>query len=138
MSLKDLLVKYEGIKLKPYRDTQGKTTIGVGRNLDDDGISQGEAMMLLDKDIEDAFSHAEKFHWFLDIDSVRQDVIVNMIFNLGTDGFSKFQKMIAAIEREDYHQAASEMLNSAWATEVHERANELSGMMFSGQYPTEG
>lgn len=49
--LKDMLIRHEGLKLKPYRDTVGKLTIGAGRNLNDLGISEREAMFLLDNDI---------------------------------------------------------------------------------------
>jgi lysozyme len=49
--IKAQLVRYEGLRLKPYRCTAGKLTIGIGRNLDDCGISQTEAYVLLENDI---------------------------------------------------------------------------------------
>ena len=49
--LKDMLIRHEGLKLKPYLCTAGKLTIGVGRNIQDRGITYQEAMMLLENDI---------------------------------------------------------------------------------------
>ena len=63
----DLLVeqikKHEGLELKPYTDTVGKTTIGIGRNLDDVGITEREAEFLLMNDIGRANDEAKKFDW---------------------------------------------------------------------------
>jgi lysozyme len=58
--------------------------------------------------------------------------MINMAFNLGFAGMMKFKKMIAAIEKKDFEQAATEMLNSRWADQVGERADRLAKMMFTG------
>jgi len=135
--LRDLLVKHEGLRLKPYTDTVGKLTIGVGRNLDDVGISKEEAYALLETDIESAELDARKVFrnlWdpsFLNL--ARYNVIVSMVFNLGLGRFKKFKKMIAAVKARDWDRAADEMLDSKWASQVGRRATELSKMMQSGK-----
>lgn len=133
MSLDADLVRDEGLKLKPYRCTAGKLTIGVGRNLDDVGISRDEAMVLLWNDIArvkaDA-SHA--FPWFARLDEVRQEVVLNMIFNLGINRFSQFYQTIKCIESADYAGASERMLQSLWSRQVGQRAIRLARRMKEG------
>jgi len=131
--LTETLVKHEGFKQFPYHDTVGKLTIGIGRNLEDVGISQSEARILLSQDIQAAVEGArKKFWWFDSLDDVRQEVIINMIFNLGLTGFGEFKKTIGYIQEGKFDQAAAEMLNSVWADQVGGRAQELAQMMASG------
>lgn len=133
MTLKELLIKHEGLRLKPYRCTAGKLTIGVGRNLDDKGITEDEAMMMLDNDIRATTrALAETFAWFIFLDNVRKAVVVSMVFNLGLGGFLKFKNTIAAIRDKDWNKAADNMLQSKWAEQVGKRAYELAEMMRDG------
>lgn len=134
--LRALLMQDEGLELKPYLDTKGIMSIGVGRNLEANGISSDEALYLLDNDIKKATAAAATFKWFDKIDPVRKDVIVSMVFNMGLDKFCGFKRMIAAMERGDFPQAATEMLASMWSAEVGKRAARLAGMMQSGSYPS--
>lgn len=134
----DLLVeqikKHEGLELKPYTDTVGKTTIGIGRNLDDVGITEREAEFLLMNDIGRANDEAKKFDWYNGLDMARKGVVINMIFNMGQPRFSKFEKTIAHIAAGEYTEAADEMLNSRWAEQVGNRAKELSKQMDTGEW----
>lgn len=131
--LKKDLLKHEGLRLKPYKDTVGKLTIGIGRNLDDVGISEEEAFYLLENDIKKVVDQVTKrFKWFQDLNDVRQDVILNMVFNLGIKKFSEFKMTIYFLEEKQYDQAAIEMIESSWATQVGQRAKELSKMMLTG------
>ncbi len=135
MALHRQLIRYEGLKLRPYKDTVGKLTIGVGRNLDDVGISEQEAMILLDNDIERArLDLAKALPWVKTLDSVRQDVLINMAFNMGIGGLLTFKNTLASIKAGDYADAANKMLQSKWARQVGLRASELSQMMRTGQY----
>ncbi|MDI6808258.1 MAG: lysozyme [Candidatus Eisenbacteria bacterium] len=127
------LQRHEGYRQKPYRDSVGKLTIGFGRNLDDVGISKDEANFLLRSDVFVARRQAEKFVWFASLDEPRQSVIVNMIFNLGLEKFSRFKNTIRFIEFGNYALAAKEMLNSKWASQVGNRAKELARIMETGQ-----
>jgi lysozyme len=90
--------------------------------------------MLFD-DISDARKDARTLAWFNDLDVVRQDVVLNMIFNMWLSRFSGFKKMIAALEKQDFEMAATQMLDSAWSQQVGKRALELARMMVNGQYP---
>jgi lysozyme len=135
--LREMLIRHEGLRLKPYRDPRGKLTIGVGRNLDDVGITRDEAGMLLDNDIAKVRREVEHaFIRFSRLDTVRKDVILNMVFNLGLARFRGFKRTIAAIKPEDWEKAAREMLNSRWAKQVGKRAQELAAMMRRGKCKT--
>lgn len=131
--LKEQLIKYEGLKLKPYKCPAGYLTIGVGRNLKIRGITEKEAMILLENDIEYFTERTrELFPRFDDLSDSRQRVLVDMCFNIGYKGLSGFYEMRKAIENEDYIRAAHEMLNSLWAAQVGQRAIELSNLMTKG------
>lgn len=126
------LRKDEGEKLKPYVDTTGNITIGVGRNLTGKGISQQESDMMCNEDIEEALSSADKYPWFVSLDPIRQLVIICMMFNLGPDKFAGFKDMINFISAKSYSLAAAEMLQSTWAKQVGQRALEYASMMRTG------
>lgn len=132
-SIEEQLILHEGIRLKPYRCTAGKLTIGVGRNLDDKGISELEALYLLWNDIRDVMEQLEKYEWYTKLDPIRQKVMIDMAYNLGVTGLLKFRKMIAAIELGDYGAAADQMVDSKWARQVKTRAERLADMMRTGE-----
>ena len=155
--IKAQLVRHEGLRLKPYRCTAGKLTIGVGRNLSDRGISQKEAYTMLERDIKDCEQ------WLIDeipevynnLDEVRQSVLLNMCISipqsrynsnglrpcaslrepcyLGIKGLLGFNNTLAFIKAGDWERAANNMLASKWAKQVGMRAIELSEMMRKGQ-----
>ena len=128
-----LLIKHEGMKLMPYHDSVGKLTIGVGRNLDDCGISSDEAEMLLLNDIDRAcYDLNTHLPWWKNLDCVRQMVLVDMAFNMGIFGLLTFKNTLAAIKAGDYPEASILMLESKWAEQVGNRAVELSKMMREG------
>ena len=127
-----LIKKHEGLRLKPYRCSSQKITIGYGRNLQDNGITLEEAETMLQHDVGAAIKEAESLPFFASLNEPRQAVIVDMVFNLGLPRFGMFKKMIAAIECELWHVAANEMLNSRWARQIGKRANTLSEMMRLG------
>lgn len=130
-----MLLKHEGLRLKPYVCPAGKLTIGVGRNIEDMGISEEEAIYMLENDIHRVRIECSKaFTWFQKLSPVRQDVVISMVFNLGMPKFLEFRAMIAAIQKGEYDRAASEMLNSKWAAQTGRRAVELAQMMRSGEY----
>lgn len=129
------LMRHEGLRLKPYRCTAGYLTIGYGRNLDDRGITALEAAAMLSVDLERTVAECVAiFTWFNLIDTVRQDVVINMVFNLGMSRFLKFRKFINALSRQNYSEAADEMLDSEWAKQVPYRAQELANQMRRGVY----
>lgn len=134
-ALEDQLIDHEGLELKPYHCTADKLTIGVGRNIQDRGITEDEARYLLKNDIkivEDELLTRQPV--VAGLDSVRQRVLVDMGFNLGLPILMKFQNMWAAIEDEDYHEAARQMMDSRWASQVGRRAERLAQAMSSGEW----
>jgi lysozyme len=132
--LVDQLIRHEGLRLKPYMDSVGKITIGVGRNLSDVGISQREAMDLLDHDVDEAVADlAGSFPWFVSLDHVRQRVMIDMRFNLGPTRFRVFKRMLRAMAEQDYPKAASAMRDSVWFQQVKTRGVRLVQMMLTGQ-----
>ena len=130
----DQLKRHEGYRSKPYTCSAGKLTIGYGRNLDDVGISDEEAEVMLESDVLIAQQAANTLDYYETLDSVRQDVIVNMIFNMGMTRFLGFKNMNAALYVKDYNLASTEMLSSKWAVQVGDRSRELSAQMKNGEY----
>jgi lysozyme len=127
------LRRHEGVKLTPYRCPAGKLTIGVGRNLDDVGITEDEALVLLDNDVTRLFQECQRhLPTFGSLCEARQHVLMDMSFNLGVAGLLEFRKMLAAVEAADFDRAAAEMLDSRWARQVGERAVTLAKMMREG------
>lgn len=134
--LEDQLVRHEGMKLFPYRCTEKRLTIGVGRNIQDRGINEAEALFLLKNDIQQITCQLVKHKWFTELSEVRRDIIVNMGF-MGVAKVLQFKVMIFALSRQEYTRAADEMLNSKWAKQVGNRSKELSLMMIENRYLTE-
>ena len=131
--LKEMLIKHEGLKLKPYQCTAGKLTIGVGRNIEDRGISLTTALQMLDEDIEISVAELIKnFPRYITLSENRKMVLIDMCFNLGWPRLRGFKKMFAALEVEDYNEAANQMLDSNWAKQVGQRAKTLEAMMRQG------
>lgn len=134
-ALRSLLVRHEGLRLKPYRCTAGRITIGVGRNIEDVGITKDEAFYLLENDIsriEGALTHT--YPWFQDLAEARQDVLISMVFQLGISRFFSFTKFLFYVEAKQYYRAAEEMRNSKWAEQTPTRVAELAVMMRTGLY----
>jgi lysozyme len=121
------------LRLKPYTDTVGKITIGVGRNLTDNGVSELEAEGMCIRDMDDVDADLDRnVAWWREMSEPRQMVFVDMCFNLGWPRFSKFRLMLAAAEDGDYATAADEMIDSRWARQVGTRADLLETMMRNG------
>ncbi len=134
-SLEDQLIDHEGLELKPYQCTADKLTIGVGRNIEDRGITEDEARYLLKNDIKIVEDELlEKKPVVAGLDAVRQRVLVDMGFNLGIPTLLKFQNMWSAIEEEDFERAADEALDSRWAKQVGRRAERLCQAMATGEW----
>lgn len=136
MAVRDILhaslIKHEGVKLKPYRDTAGVLTIGVGHNLEE-GVSHSTVMQMLDEDIDTAAIDAKKlFPNLSSFSANRQAAIIELVFNMGLGTFSKFTSTIAAIHNESWQQAADHLLDSLWAKQVKGRANDIATMIAKG------
>lgn len=129
------LKRHEGIELKPYQDTVGKWTIGVGRNLDDIGISEQEAEMLLLNDIKEAERQLiTTMPWTQELDEVRFSALLNFVFNVGIGTASKFVNAMGLLKDEKYDMAADEFLQSKWARQVGNRAIEVTNQIRTGEW----
>jgi len=122
----------EGFRDKVYKCSAGKLTIGYGWNLEDNELPERIAEMMLSYAIGDKLQSLERLSWWCGLNDARKRAIVNMAFNIGVAGVLKFKKMIAAIEREDFSQAALEMDDSKWSKQVGARADRLILMMNRG------
>ena len=133
--IKEQLVRHEGLRLKPYRCSAGKLTIGIGRNLDDCGITQSEAYVMLINDIMNCEKQLQSRipDIYNCLDEVRKSVLLNMCFNLGINGLLGFKNTLAFVKAGDWERAANNMLVSRWAKQVGRRAIELSELMRKGK-----
>ncbi len=132
--LKDQLIRHEALVLKPYKDSVGKWTIGVGRNLTDNGITADEALYLLDNDIKAVLNDLDReFPWWRRMNATRRDVLANMCFNLGITRLKGFKKALSAMQRRKWAETKREMLDSRWAVQVGSRAQELASQMETGR-----
>lgn len=129
MTIRDLLIKHEGLRTFAYYDTVGKLTIGVGHNLTDCGLPKEIIDLLLDYDIKEKTTQlSERLYWF---DSAPEDVktvLIDMCF-MGIGSLLTFTKMLEYIKQGDYKNAADEMLNSKYAKQVGQRAIDLSNIL---------
>lgn len=123
----------EGVKRFPYRDTVGKLSIGVGRNLDDVGLAEDEINFLLNNDIYRAEITARTLCAGFDrLSDARKAVLINMAFNLGQTRLAGFRRFLEAVKELDWEQAAKEMLDSRWSQQVGQRAVRLANQMRTG------
>jgi len=149
------LIQHEGLRLEVYQDTLGIDTIGIGRNLEDRGITEQElsdlsipniehvyengitevdAVYLATNDVEIVETELVRAHPCVDkLDSVRQLILMDMAFNMGVPRLCKFKNMWAAIHEEDFITAAKEMLDSRWANQVKSRSTKLAHAMHHGE-----
>ncbi len=129
MTIKDELTLDEGRKKLPYVDTMGKISIGIGRNLTDNGLSDDEIDYLYNNDINRCKKElAEHDFYFIQPPGV-QDALLNMNFNLGISRLLEFKQMISALELLHYEAASYAALDSLWAKQVGDRAVRLAAMM---------
>jgi len=131
--LKQELVRDESERLKPYHCTAGKLTIGVGRNLDDVGLSVDESAYLLGNDIARVMAELDKaLPWWRGLSEVRQRALANMAFNLGVPRLKGFARMLAALQAGQWDEAATQALASKWAQQVGDRAKRIATMIKEG------
>ena len=133
-----MLKRHEGVETHAYECSEGKVTVGVGRNIDQAGgmgLSDDEIDYLLQNDVERVIKElAAEYPWFNDLDDVRKDAMVDISFNLGATRLRLFKRALAAMETGNYKEAATEFLDSRWAKQVGSRALELTDMISSGEY----
>ena len=154
--LMEKLIAHEGLRLNVYKDSLGIDTVGIGRNLQDRGISKEEldeldipsikhvyeygiteadAIFLAENDVQIVEDELVRAHPCVEeLDAVRQLVLVDMAFNLGVPRLCKFKKMWNAVHEKQFDTAAKEMLNSRWARQVKSRSTKLAHAMHHGEF----
>lgn len=130
---KDLIIKHEGCRSKPYKDTVGVLTIGIGRNLDSVGLHPDEIQVMFENDLREAERTARKLvRNFDNLSDVRKAVILDISFNLGETRLSKFKNTLKAINEERWEDAAKGLENSLWYKQVGNRSKELVALFRGG------
>ena len=123
--------KHEGQSLFPYTCSAGKLTIGIGRNLDEKGITKYESEVLFKTDIKESLADLRSIFGdnFKTYPDNVQIVLADMRFNLGFHGFRSFKRMINAVEKREWVRMKHEMINSMWFSQVGQRALNLIEMI---------
>ena len=130
MSLIDNIKKSEGFRSKVYKCTEGYDTIGYGFAIKDLVLSEDICDMILERKLAELKLRVyHQFPFLEDCPEEVQDVIIEMCYQIGVKGVSKFSKTIDHIMRKDYRSASSEMLLSKWARQTPNRAKKLSDQM---------
>ena len=130
--------KHEGYRNKVYLDTLGKRTVGVGHLCvedfweDDKEYEEKFLMEILQKDLQQAIRGARSLmekHDCADIDEQAEEILIEMVFQLGMTGVSKFKNMWKALAELNYVGASYEMLDSRWAKQTPNRAKSMAQIM---------
>lgn len=136
--LREMLKRHEGVKKYAYEDHLGYVTVGVGRCLDENvglGLSGEEIDYLLMNDIHRCRQELEsEYDWFEDLDSVRQEALIDLSFNIGQTRLRGFVKALGHMADGNYAEAGDEFYDSKWAAQVGDRALEICQMIKSGEY----
>lgn len=131
-TLKASLIEHEGWRNTMYRDHLGNNTIGVG-HLMSRPISDQAVEQILADDIKITVQEMDNtFPGWRDHDEIRQNVLVEMCFNMGAPRLRQFHRMWAALKDQDYATASAEMLKSRWYLQVGRRAETLAQRMLDG------
>ncbi len=126
---------HEGVKLKPYKCTAGKLTIGVGKKIEDNGITLEEAEYLLQNDIAEARSQLlHVFPWMGELNDARISAMINFTFNVGIGTVKKFKNTLSYMQSGEWDKAADEMMDSRWARQVGNRAIEVTEQIRTGKW----
>ncbi len=150
-----MIALHEGLRLNVYQDHLGIDTVGIGRNLQDRGITDGE-LSYMNKTTEEIYevglTEEEAYYLCMNdiaivekellankpivnqVSAVRQMVLIDMAFNMGVPRLMKFKDMWLAIEKVNYISACEEMIDSRWADQVKGRAMKLSLAMKNGEW----
>ena len=151
-NLYNQLARHEGVVRKPYYDTKGNLTVGIGFNLNDSnnqkvlrklnirkedlskGLNDNQIKALFDESMKIAKADALKYLPNLYSHPVQvQNAIIDMSFNLGYNRLNKFTELRKSLMNKDYKTAANNMLKSLWAKQVGKRATYLADLVRSAK-----
>lgn len=135
---------HESCVLKPYLCPSNKKTIGIGHNIEareftpeekkaighwQKGITHNAALMILRNDINICLKDLQKLGFWYYLDQERQYALLDMCFQLGYQGLSKFRKMLEAIRIKNYSEAARQCLDSQYAKQTPIRAKRIAVLL---------
>ena len=131
-NLKKTLIRHEGKKKKLYKCTADKWTIGVGHNIQDNGLSEAAIQFIFEEDLSTAIAECQRniIGWD-EMPSPVQEALVNLTFNMGIKRLMQFKKTLGYLRNAEWLEAADELLDSRYARQVPTRAEEVSDMIRS-------
>jgi lysozyme len=138
--LVEQLIQHEGSgplkngRFMPYKDSKGILSVGYGRNLEANGVRESEALEMLNNDLDEAIHRCfAELTWYRGLDTVRQAVVAELVFNMGMKTFLQFVNTIDAIDRRDFVAAARGLRQSKWYRDVGaKRGDKLVSQLQSG------
>ena len=126
-NLIESIKKHEGYVGIVYKDSLGIDTIGYGFAIKDLELDKDICDIILERKLKDLESRIKlKFGWYPFMPKTIQNVVIEMCYQLGVTGFSKFVKTITYLKDKDFKSASVEMLDSKWAKQTPNRAKEMS------------
>jgi len=143
MDLVTRLRRDEGVRYRPYVDSRGFETVGVGHKILPSeknrfsqfvALSDGQVNFILNEDIAAKRAQLGALPWYAALDPIRQDAICNMAFNMGVEGVLGFHHMIAALEAQNWQEASDQCAAPHWIAEVHERGNRIAEQLLTGEW----
>jgi len=140
--LEEMIERHEGYRAFPYHCTSGKLTIGIGRNIEERGVSRDEAEYMLRNDIEASTKElTAQFPWFSSLGPVCQAAMIDLHFNMGMAALLKFKSMLGLMEEGFYGAASRQLLvgsgpggKSRYYSQVGVRAETISKMIHTGEW----
>jgi len=129
VNTEELIIRHEGFKKKPYKDTRGVWTIGHGLTY----IREEESKYIVKIRISEIRRKMKKYDWFNELNYDRKSVIISMCYQLGMRGMLNFKKTVRLLEEKEYEKASLEMLDSKWALQTPNRAAELAEIIRTGK-----
>lgn len=133
--LQQELEEDEGRRNKPYADTLGLTSIGIGRNLTGRGISDDEIDYLFHNDVELCADIMDRnIPWWRTLPPTKQRVMINLCF-MGWASFSQFHKFLTYMQVGRWIDASHELENSKWYQQVRSRGPRVIARLLQGEFP---
>ena len=129
-TLEQRITRHEGLRLKPYVDTVGKITIGIGHNLTDNGLTLAQVEDIFQSDVHEAQQDLQRvLPWVASLTSIRQEVFVELVFNLGITDLSQFHVFLNLAQAGNWDAASADLLTTKWSRQVKSRAVELAHLL---------
>lgn len=144
MNATELIAREEGFSAMPYICTEGYPTVGYGQRIGPQGVDvslyefelpEPVARQWLSENIRQLENILSRYSWYQQCNTDRASVLVSMAYQLGLSGLLRFRKMLAAIEDNDWEEAAREALDSRWAKQTPRRARHHAEVLRTGVLP---